>query len=339
MARTGDDEFALLVPQPDGARRLGRASTAARERQRGCPRRCAGPASSSSSSPGRWRWPASGSPSRSRSASRWPRPGVPTWSSWCAGRRSRSTRRKPHELAVATYDSSQDAVTTDGLALLAELRDALAADDQIVLDLQPAVDLVTAAPTGVEALVRWQHPRRGRLSPGDFIRTVEHTELLAPFTRRVLDLRSGRGGRAGRRPASTCRSRSTCRPAACSTRPSRPRSPTRCAGTGLPASSLVLEITESVAVSEQDDRRRRAGRAAGQRGAAVAGRLRHRLLVAVDRDPRAGRRDQDRPVLRGRHDRPRGGRGGGPGRRRTGRPTRRTGGGRRASRPPSSGRR
>jgi EAL domain-containing protein (putative c-di-GMP-specific phosphodiesterase class I) len=56
-----------------------------------------------------------------------------------------------------------------------------------VLALQPAVDLETGAPTGVEALVRWQHPRRGRLSPGDFVHAVEGSDLLAPFTRYVVD--------------------------------------------------------------------------------------------------------------------------------------------------------
>ncbi|MFK3981050.1 putative bifunctional diguanylate cyclase/phosphodiesterase [Micromonospora sp. NPDC050397] len=89
--------------------------------------------------------------------------------------------------SVASYDSSQDAASTDQLALLAELREALASDDQLMLALQPAVDLATGAPTGVEALIRWRHPRRGRLGPADFVRTVEGSELLAPFTRYVVD--------------------------------------------------------------------------------------------------------------------------------------------------------
>ncbi|WP_229399701.1 putative bifunctional diguanylate cyclase/phosphodiesterase [Micromonospora okii] len=88
---------------------------------------------------------------------------------------------------VAAYDSSRDAASTDHLALLAELREALAADDQLVLALQPAVDLATGAPTGVEALIRWRHPRRGWLGPNDFIRPVEHSEQLGTFTRYVLD--------------------------------------------------------------------------------------------------------------------------------------------------------
>jgi diguanylate cyclase (GGDEF)-like protein len=94
---------------------------------------------------------------------------------------------KELRVGVATYDSDRDVSSTDQLAMLADLREALAADDQIVLALQPAVDLETSAPTGVEALTRWKHPRRGMLSPADFIRTVEHSDLLAPFTCFVLD--------------------------------------------------------------------------------------------------------------------------------------------------------
>ncbi|MEV0329175.1 bifunctional diguanylate cyclase/phosphodiesterase [Micromonospora echinospora] len=89
--------------------------------------------------------------------------------------------------SVAPYDSSRDGASTDQLTLLAELREALAVDDQLQLALQPAVDLATGAPTGVEALVRWLHPRRGLLTPADFIGPVEHSEQLGAFTRYVLD--------------------------------------------------------------------------------------------------------------------------------------------------------
>ena len=158
---------------------------------------------------------------------------------------------KTHEIAIATYDTSQDAVTTDGLALLAELQDALAAEDQIVLHLQPAVDLITATPSGVEALVRWRHPRRGQLSPNDFIRTVEHTELLTTFTRRVLDLALG--------AASSWAAAGIDLPVSVNVSARSlldPGFPAQVAEAlrrhRAPASRLVLEITESVAVSEQD---------------------------------------------------------------------------------------
>jgi diguanylate cyclase (GGDEF)-like protein len=89
--------------------------------------------------------------------------------------------------AIAVYDPSRDAASTDRLSLAAELRDALEVDDQLVLELQPAVDLATLAPVGAEVLVRWNHPRRGLLLPADFIGVVEQSELVAPFTRYVVD--------------------------------------------------------------------------------------------------------------------------------------------------------
>jgi EAL domain-containing protein (putative c-di-GMP-specific phosphodiesterase class I) len=49
------------------------------------------------------------------------------------------------------------------------------------------VDLATGAPTGVEALVRWQHPRRGLLPPAEFVRAVENSDLLGAFTEYVID--------------------------------------------------------------------------------------------------------------------------------------------------------
>ncbi|HEX2419906.1 MAG TPA: bifunctional diguanylate cyclase/phosphodiesterase, partial [Micromonosporaceae bacterium] len=88
---------------------------------------------------------------------------------------------------IATYDAARDTANTDRLALTAELHEALRVDDQLVLELQPAVDLATGAPVGAEALVRWRHPRRGLLLPAEFIGVVEESELVAPFTRYVVD--------------------------------------------------------------------------------------------------------------------------------------------------------
>ncbi|MEV4344446.1 GGDEF domain-containing phosphodiesterase [Actinoplanes sp. NPDC049596] len=157
---------------------------------------------------------------------------------------------KEQEVTVAAFDAAQDAVTTDGLALLAELKDALTADDQILLHLQPAVDLVTAAPTGVEALVRWQHPRRGQLSPNEFIPTVEHTELHTAFTRRVLDLALDAAGMW--QAAGVDVPVSVNVPARSLLDPSFPAQVREALRRHhAPASRLVLEITESVAVSEE----------------------------------------------------------------------------------------
>jgi predicted signal transduction protein with EAL and GGDEF domain len=90
--------------------------------------------------------------------------------------------------AVAWYDSASDVASTDRLTLLAELREALSArPPQLVLVLQPIVDLRTGAPVGMEALSRWQHPRRGELKPSEFMDVLENSELVTPFTKYVLD--------------------------------------------------------------------------------------------------------------------------------------------------------
>ena len=54
--------------------------------------------------------------------------------------------------------------------------------------IQPAVPLGGGPAVSGEALVRWQHPRRGTLLPAAFLSVVEHSELIGPFTRHVLDL-------------------------------------------------------------------------------------------------------------------------------------------------------
>jgi diguanylate cyclase len=158
---------------------------------------------------------------------------------------------KQQRLGIAAYDSSREASSPDDLALLAELRDALAAHDQIVLALQPAVDLETGTPTGVEALTRWRHPRRGPLAPADFIETVENSELLAPFTRNVLDLSlaaaSSWQAEGFDLPVSV---NVSSRSLLDSTLPAQIADLLR--RHGVAAHRLVLEITESVPVSAVD---------------------------------------------------------------------------------------
>ncbi len=153
---------------------------------------------------------------------------------------------------VGGYENARDTASTDHLVLLAELRDALAADDQLVLELQPEVDLGTGSATGVEALIRWQHPRRGLLQPSAFIREVEHSELLGAFTRYVLD-RSVAAAAAWVAdgvdvPVSVNLSaRSLLDP----TLPAQIIDVLR--RHRLPVHRLVLEITETVAVSENTE--------------------------------------------------------------------------------------
>ncbi|MEV4705699.1 bifunctional diguanylate cyclase/phosphodiesterase [Actinoplanes sp. NPDC049316] len=157
---------------------------------------------------------------------------------------------KELHVGVAAYDSASDASSTDHLALPAELVDALTSDDQLVLMLQPEVDLETGAPTGVEALIRWNHPRRGLLTPDLFVGTAEHGELLAPFTRHVLDLAltaaSGWAAAGFDVPVSV---NVSARSLLDATFPAQVADALR-RHRMVPA-QLVLEITESMAVSDQ----------------------------------------------------------------------------------------
>lgn len=66
------------------------------------------------------------------------------------------------------------------LKLESEIRRSLRKED-FVLHFQPRIDISGNRIVGVEALVRWQHPVRGLLHPGDFIRVAEESGLIVPL--------------------------------------------------------------------------------------------------------------------------------------------------------------
>lgn len=87
---------------------------------------------------------------------------------------------------TARYGSEME--TGDALApqLISELGDAIK-HGEIVVHYQPQVEIRSGRVLGVEALVRWQHPRHGLLGPGSFIPSAEQTGLIGPLTDSVLD--------------------------------------------------------------------------------------------------------------------------------------------------------
>ena len=76
------------------------------------------------------------------------------------------------------------------LGLQADLRHALAQEGSggFFLDYQPIVELATGRPVGLEALLRWEHPDQGRVTPAVFIPLAEETGLIVPLGRRALQL-------------------------------------------------------------------------------------------------------------------------------------------------------
>lgn len=71
------------------------------------------------------------------------------------------------------------------MQLSSELEQAVA-DGQFLLHYQPIINLKTRRIKGVEALVRWEHPSRGMISPLDFITLAERTGSIKPLTHWVL---------------------------------------------------------------------------------------------------------------------------------------------------------
>jgi diguanylate cyclase (GGDEF)-like protein len=78
------------------------------------------------------------------------------------------------------YSAELDAQVPERLALEAGLRGGLERGEFRV-HYQPKIDMATGAITGVEALLRWQHPERGLLLPEKFIHLAEETGLIVPI--------------------------------------------------------------------------------------------------------------------------------------------------------------
>ena len=92
---------------------------------------------------------------------------------------------KRHRTAVELWRPELAAESATDLRLLAELRTAIDRGE-LVLYYQPLVDARTGRVASLEALVRWDHPRHGMLTPAAFLAEAERSEVITAMTDRIL---------------------------------------------------------------------------------------------------------------------------------------------------------
>ena len=83
------------------------------------------------------------------------------------------------------YEPGLTTNSIDKLSLEVDLRSAIGSDE-LVLHYQPQVNVISGATVGIEALVRWQHPKRGLLSPAAFIGMAEENGMIIEIGNWVL---------------------------------------------------------------------------------------------------------------------------------------------------------
>ncbi|HEY0777832.1 MAG TPA: EAL domain-containing protein [Gemmatirosa sp.] len=156
---------------------------------------------------------------------------------------------------AVVFEPDMHAAVVERLGLEAALRRGIEREE-FHLVYQPIVDLATGALTGVEALVRWQHPARGLVSPAEFIPLAEETGLIRPLGRWVLET-ACRQGAAWGADASTFSVTVNVSGRQLQQAAFVAEVEAALAATGFAADRLVLELTESTVIHHPDVARRR----------------------------------------------------------------------------------
>ncbi|MFK4099134.1 putative bifunctional diguanylate cyclase/phosphodiesterase [Streptomyces sp. NPDC019531] len=154
---------------------------------------------------------------------------------------------KRDRTGVEVYESKRDSNTPDRLGLLGDLRRALDAHE-VQLHYQPKVRF-DGQVAGLEALVRWVHPERGKVPPDEFIAIAESSGLMPYLTEYVLDTALAQ--------VAEWRAQGLQVPVAVNVSPRDVHTPgfagsvaARLARHGVPAGALQLEITEHVLLED-----------------------------------------------------------------------------------------
>jgi diguanylate cyclase (GGDEF)-like protein/PAS domain S-box-containing protein len=150
------------------------------------------------------------------------------------------------------YNATLHTAVVERLKLRSELDQAIM-DGDFMLDYQPITDLLTGRTVGFEALVRWNHPTRGVLNPRQFIDLAEESGLIVPLGEWIL--------RRAIRAASRWRQAGPDSPYVSvnvSTRQLRVPGfvdlvRRELAAADLPGEALLVEITESLLLHEDDN--------------------------------------------------------------------------------------
>ena len=150
------------------------------------------------------------------------------------------------------FDAAMRDRAVEALAIEQELQRALE-NGELRLFYQPAVDLSSGTLVGAEALVRWEHPERGLLTPDKFLHVAEETGLIVPMgawvveeaCRRLAAWRARPEG-AALRLSINLGARELTHPDAVTTVLGAVRR------SGLDPSALTIEVTESTAMADRD---------------------------------------------------------------------------------------
>ena len=205
---------------------------------------------------------------------------------------------------VVVFEPSMHEAVMARAQLSADLEHAISARE-FVLQYQPIVEIATGRMVGVEALVRWEHPERGRIGPDDFIRVAEESDSILEIGRWVLS--------------------QACRQIRCVAAPVvAPDSFTVSVNisarqlvqpdfvdevlaiigeAGVEPSEIVLEMTETSMLQDSADDAGEAPGPAGRRHRRLDRRFRDRLFVAQLLAALPGHDAQDRARLRRRRRR------------------------------------
>ncbi len=158
-------------------------------------------------------------------------------------------RAKRQRTGVEIFDPARDIASPERLALLGELRAALA-EGQFHVHYQPQLDLETGTVVSIEALVRWEHPARGFLAPDEFLPAAEQANLMPRLTSYVLDRALGDCARL-RRSGFPVAVAVNVSPADLIDGRLPERIEERLAAHAMPSGALLVEVTESTILADR----------------------------------------------------------------------------------------